>query len=262
VNMLSNTFRSWPSFGSCVLCHGSTLPQRYNDGVDGHSVAGSNRTNGGRYSSVKLGQAVQIHVHWHTRSGTDIPLFLEPSHGLPQSCTFLLPVRHSLPKIDVMVVYTPEAYQKHEPPISEQQLLSNIATGFELSDEAMVNSGVNLKFKLVRVEKVSLGVRRARVHGAWWCGVQKRYARDSQRSCIGARSCAKIAGKHLMRTPRPSTFRVLTCCAASYQREGGEGALLHIQWGPLEAFHEQAPSVSPMVKHQLLASHKYFRARR
>ena len=70
------------------------------------------------------------------------------------------PSPHVSPKIDVMVLYSEEAWSADES--SEGQLLTKIAEGFQTSNAAMVTSMIDLKFNLVHVGEVSAGVELAR----------------------------------------------------------------------------------------------------
>lgn len=86
----------------------------------------------------------------------------------------------SSPKVDVMVLYSTEAWSNHA--MTEQQLLTNIAAGFQTSDAAMVNSAVNLQFNLVHVGQVSVGWRAGRVV---WLNCRECYVAEARvPSCV------------------------------------------------------------------------------
>lgn len=75
------------------------------------------------------------------------------------------PLPHLLPKVDVLVLYSEWAWTGYADYSDEQQLVSAISAAFVSSNEAMVNSDVDMEFNIVKVEQVSAGVEHAGQHG-------------------------------------------------------------------------------------------------
>lgn len=78
-----------------------------------------------------------------TTANKSVPLF--PVR--PRVCS-----RHPLLQIDVLVLYSDGTFATIE---EETQLLTNIVAGFSTANEATTNSGIDLHFNLVRVDRVS-----------------------------------------------------------------------------------------------------------
>ena len=72
------------------------------------------------------------------------------SPGRPRALLSPSPV-HSPLQIDVLVLYSTDTFAAGE----ETQWVTNIVTGFATANEATANSGIDLKFNLVRVDQVS-----------------------------------------------------------------------------------------------------------
>ena len=76
------------------------------------------------------------------------------------------PVPRLSPKVDVLVLYTQEAWSKHD--ITKEQLEDKIILAYVSVNQAMENSKINLEINLRHVEEVKL--EHARQHGTlWWC---------------------------------------------------------------------------------------------
>ena len=96
------------------------------------------------------------------------------------------PVPHVSPKVKLLVMYTPAAWQDFG--MTEDALLAKFSVAYPLVDLTMFHSHIHLEFE-IKVVKVSAGVEDARTHRTSWCGV---YA-WRQRCPISWRSCDKTA---------------------------------------------------------------------
>lgn len=100
--------------------------------------------------------------------------------GASTRSTIATPVRSPL-QIDVLVLYSTATFGAGE----ETQLLTDIVAGFSTANGATANSGIDLKFNLVRVDQVS-----AELHpsGAWCT------CRFGGRACC----CSSVADRFLL----------------------------------------------------------------
>ena len=95
-------------------------------------------------------------------------LVLGPIFSLPRAS--MQPVPHLSPKVDVMVLYTHDAWFDLWDYKYERELSTKMVKEFEQTNEAMRLSEITgLKVKLVYMARVSAGVEEARPCGTqWW----------------------------------------------------------------------------------------------
>ena len=70
------------------------------------------------------------------------------------------PVSRSSPQIDLMVLYDEKAWSPDGSNYTLPVLLTKIVEGIQETNQALVNSDVDLELKLVNVGRVSAGVGR------------------------------------------------------------------------------------------------------